>query len=186
MRYRLNRHEFEQTGSWCKTGKPGVLQAMGSPRVRHDLVTKQQPACRHVLSNFSGYTAKATCRYVSRKHLVPRLLLIAKQSDQQNADAYKRAQTLPSEDQSQVGQCHRDLHLSVGTQYGPMGPDFSKLAYNQSESYSNGNKREPASLIPVSPSQYILPFQWQGTWVYQTDGSRRGKIFFKKSQDSRT
>ena len=79
-----------------------MLQAVGSPQVRHDLVTEQEPAGRHVLSNFSGYAAKATCRYVSRKHLVPRLLLIAKQSDQQNADSYKRAQTLSSEDQSQL------------------------------------------------------------------------------------
>ena len=28
------------SGSWWWTGKPGVLQSMGSQRVRHDLVTK--------------------------------------------------------------------------------------------------------------------------------------------------
>ena len=29
-------------GRWWRTGKPGVLQSMGSQRVRHDSVTKQQ------------------------------------------------------------------------------------------------------------------------------------------------
>ena len=33
----LNGDEFEQTpGDGKKTGKPGVLQSMGSQRVRHD------------------------------------------------------------------------------------------------------------------------------------------------------
>ena len=30
------------TGRWWRTGKPGVLQVMGSQRVRHDLATEQQ------------------------------------------------------------------------------------------------------------------------------------------------
>ena len=30
---------------WWRTGKPGVLQSMGSRRVRHDLVTEQQQRC---------------------------------------------------------------------------------------------------------------------------------------------
>ena len=36
--------EFEQTPgeSEGQGGKPGVLQSMGSQKVRHDLVTKQQ------------------------------------------------------------------------------------------------------------------------------------------------
>ena len=38
----LNRHESEQTMGDGKLGKPGVLQSMGSQRVRHDQVTKQQ------------------------------------------------------------------------------------------------------------------------------------------------
>ena len=43
LHYRLNRHEFEQTlGDWWKTEELGVLQSMGSQRVRHDLVTEQQ------------------------------------------------------------------------------------------------------------------------------------------------
>ena len=41
--HRLNGHEFEQIsrGSW-RTGKPGMLQAMGSQRVRHDWAIEQQ------------------------------------------------------------------------------------------------------------------------------------------------
>ena len=45
--HRLTGHEFEQVGdvgeqvgSWWWTGKPGVLQSMGSQRVRHDWVTE--------------------------------------------------------------------------------------------------------------------------------------------------
>ena len=35
--HRLNGHEFEaSSGSWWWTGKPGVLQSMGSQRVRHN------------------------------------------------------------------------------------------------------------------------------------------------------
>ena len=32
---------------WWRTGKPGVLQSMGSQRDGHDLVTEQQPANEH-------------------------------------------------------------------------------------------------------------------------------------------
>ena len=39
--HRLNRHEFEQTPeSWWWTGKPDVLQTMGSKRVGHDWATE--------------------------------------------------------------------------------------------------------------------------------------------------
>ena len=35
--HRINGHEFEQApGAGDATGKPGVLQSMGSQRVRHD------------------------------------------------------------------------------------------------------------------------------------------------------
>ena len=40
--HQLNGHGFEQAPGWWGTGKPGVLQSMGSQRVRHDWVTKQQ------------------------------------------------------------------------------------------------------------------------------------------------
>ena len=39
----LNEHEFEQTGRWWRTGKAGVLQSMGSPKVGYNLVTEQPP-----------------------------------------------------------------------------------------------------------------------------------------------
>ena len=41
-RHQINRHEFEQTLRWWRTGKPGVLQSMGSQRIRHDWVSEQQ------------------------------------------------------------------------------------------------------------------------------------------------
>ena len=34
--HQLNGHEFDQAPEWWWTEKPGVLQCMGSPRVRHD------------------------------------------------------------------------------------------------------------------------------------------------------
>ena len=37
--HRLNRHEFR---SWWRTGKPDVLQSMGSQRVRHNWETEKQ------------------------------------------------------------------------------------------------------------------------------------------------
>ena len=47
--HRLNGHEFEQApgdsegqGSLASLLGLGVLQSMGWPRIRHDLVTKQQ------------------------------------------------------------------------------------------------------------------------------------------------
>ena len=41
--HQLHRHEFEQTpGASEGTGKPGVLQSMGSQTVGHDLATDQQ------------------------------------------------------------------------------------------------------------------------------------------------
>ena len=37
---RLDGHELEQFRSWWWTGKPGVLQSMGSQGVKHDWVTE--------------------------------------------------------------------------------------------------------------------------------------------------
>ena len=34
--HRLKGQEFEHTLGWCRTGKPGILQSMGSQRVEHD------------------------------------------------------------------------------------------------------------------------------------------------------
>ena len=40
--HRLNGHEFEQTPGDSEGQFPGMLQSIGSQRVGHDLVTKQQ------------------------------------------------------------------------------------------------------------------------------------------------
>ena len=40
--HRLNEHESEQTPGKSEGREPGILQSMGSQRVRQDLVTKQQ------------------------------------------------------------------------------------------------------------------------------------------------
>ena len=40
--HRLSGHEFEQTPEMMKDREPGVLQSLGSQRVRHNLVTEQQ------------------------------------------------------------------------------------------------------------------------------------------------
>ena len=42
--HQLSGHEFEQTPGQWRTGEPGVLQSMGSQRVGHDFVRKQQSA----------------------------------------------------------------------------------------------------------------------------------------------
>ena len=39
------------SGSWWCTGKPGVLQSMGSQRVRHDWVTELIKMHKHVLTS---------------------------------------------------------------------------------------------------------------------------------------
>ena len=36
----LDGHEFEQGWCWWWTGRPGVLQSVGSQRIRHDWVTE--------------------------------------------------------------------------------------------------------------------------------------------------
>ena len=38
----LNGHGFEQTSRYWRIGKPGILQSMGSQRVRHYLAAEQQ------------------------------------------------------------------------------------------------------------------------------------------------
>ena len=44
----LNGHEFEQTlGDGEGTGKPGVLQSVGSQRVRQDLATERSVLMRY-------------------------------------------------------------------------------------------------------------------------------------------
>ena len=40
--HQLNGHEFEQTSADSGTEGPGMLQSMGSQRVRYNLATEQQ------------------------------------------------------------------------------------------------------------------------------------------------
>ena len=40
--HRLNGRKFEQAPGDSEGRKPGMLQSIGSPRVRHNLVTKQE------------------------------------------------------------------------------------------------------------------------------------------------
>ena len=40
--HQFNGHEFEQTCGELRTGKPGMLQSMGSQRLRYDWATEQQ------------------------------------------------------------------------------------------------------------------------------------------------
>ena len=53
--HRLNGHEFEQTlgDSEGEGRKPGVLQSMGSQRVRHDFVTEEQQVLMVVYDQWS-------------------------------------------------------------------------------------------------------------------------------------
>ena len=47
------------TGRWWRTGKPGVLQSMGSQRVGHDLLTQQQQQqnlCKYSPLLLSGFS----------------------------------------------------------------------------------------------------------------------------------
>ena len=45
---------WEGSGSWWWTGKPGVLQSMGSQRVRHDWVTELTAWLTEVCHSFSS------------------------------------------------------------------------------------------------------------------------------------
>ena len=40
--HQFNGHEFEQTWGELRTGKPGMLQSMGSQRVKYDWATEKQ------------------------------------------------------------------------------------------------------------------------------------------------
>ena len=40
--HRLNGHDWASPGRWWRTGKPGVLQSMGSQRAGHTWATEQQ------------------------------------------------------------------------------------------------------------------------------------------------
>ena len=49
------------SGSWWWTGKPGVLQSMGSQRVRHDWATELNWRASHLLQYFSTIVEALFC-----------------------------------------------------------------------------------------------------------------------------
>ena len=54
--HRLSGHEFEWTWSWWWTGRPGVLQFMGSQRIGHDWATELNWVCRKEMTHTESYT----------------------------------------------------------------------------------------------------------------------------------
>ena len=61
------------SGRWWRTGKPGVLQSMGSQRVRHDWVIEQQQLSLLNISlnnrNFENESQKNSCMLSTRNPL---------------------------------------------------------------------------------------------------------------------
>ena len=47
---------WTNSGRWWRTGKPGMLQSMGSQRVRHDWAIEQQENQHHILASTSYIT----------------------------------------------------------------------------------------------------------------------------------
>ena len=47
---------WASSGSWWWTGKPGVLQSMGSQRVRHDWVTKLTETCEDYFNDLKRHS----------------------------------------------------------------------------------------------------------------------------------
>ena len=59
---------WADSGRWWRTGRPAVLQSMGSQRVRHNLVTEQQEQCTHYYavkkSGFLWHTQESFLQYL--------------------------------------------------------------------------------------------------------------------------
>ena len=58
---------WASSGSWWWTGKPGVLQSVGSQKVRHDWVTELKWR-DHILFNHSSSTVVSRILFVHHKH----------------------------------------------------------------------------------------------------------------------
>ena len=69
--HQLNGHEFEETPE--RTGKPGVLQSMGSQRVRHSWVTEQQLLVELLLLCFCFHLVWSVCLTVNPRNIHPLL-----------------------------------------------------------------------------------------------------------------
>ena len=71
----LDGHVWASSGSWCWTGKPGVLQSMGSQRVRHNWVTElnwgtnSKHSSRADSFNFHNDSISILMTYISQWYL---------------------------------------------------------------------------------------------------------------------
>ena len=72
--HRLNGCEFEETPE--RTGKPGVLQSMGSQRVRHSWVTEQQLLVELLLLHCCFHLVWSVCLTVNHHNILSFTLLI--------------------------------------------------------------------------------------------------------------
>ena len=52
---------WASSGRWWRTGKPGVLQSMGLPRVRYDLATEQQQQQQEITQNVTVICKHKSC-----------------------------------------------------------------------------------------------------------------------------
>ena len=60
------------SGSWWRSGTPGVLQSMGSQRVGHDWVSEEEQ--QHAIGQWSDFTILHVTVLCSPHHLLKRLL----------------------------------------------------------------------------------------------------------------
>ena len=58
------------SGSWWWTGRPGVLQSMGSQRVKHDRVTELSEHCSQQKYNWQTFSINWQFQYMSTKYII--------------------------------------------------------------------------------------------------------------------
>ena len=64
---------WASSGSWWKTGKSGVLQSMGSQRVRHNWATEQQQIYTYIWGSPGGSVVKNPPAHAGDTGLIPGL-----------------------------------------------------------------------------------------------------------------
>ena len=74
--YPVNGHEFEQR-RWWRTGKPGMLQSMGSQSVRHDWAAEQQQLIDLLVLGLSCGTLRSSPKYAGSLIAACELLAVA-------------------------------------------------------------------------------------------------------------
>ena len=73
---------WASSGSWWWTGKPSVLQSMGSQRIRHDLETEQQKMCPLAQILYSTWNARYLVKlFVSTIPAISHLCLLSIPTD---------------------------------------------------------------------------------------------------------